>query len=117
MSVDFTAPGYRRRSGTRSLIIAAIAIAIAMATLLPYLMIAQDAPDLAKSIATYAFIVGFVTVAPLLHVVGFVLGIAALVRSGDSKLRGVLGLILNSAAVLVVVGLIWLGLSALAAYT
>jgi uncharacterized membrane protein len=117
MSVDFTAPDYRRHSGTWSLIIGLIAIAIAVTTLLPYLMISKDAPDIAKSIATYAFIVGFVTVAPLLHLVGFVLAIAALVRRGDSTLRGALGLILNSAAVLVVVGLIWLGLSALGSFT
>ena len=105
MSVDFTAPGYKRSSGTWSLIIGAIAITIAVVTLLPYLMISKDAPDIARSAATYAFLIGFVTVAPLLHVVGFVLAIAALIRSGDNKLRGVFGLILNSAAVLVVVGL------------
>jgi hypothetical protein len=103
MSVDFT-PGNRRRAGTWSLIIGAAAIAILIATLIPYLTVWKDAPDIARSIATYAFAIGFATTV-LLHLVGFVLGIAALVRKGDSKLRGVLGLILNSTAVFVVVGL------------
>jgi len=104
MSVDFTAPGYKRRSGTWSLTIGAAAIAILVTTLVPYLTVSKDAPDIAKAIATYALAIGFAT-AVLLHLVGFVLGVAALVRKGDSKLRGVLGLILNSAAVLVEVGL------------
>ena len=103
-SVDFTAPGNRRRAGTWSLIIGAAAIAIIIATLIPYLKVSKDAPEIAKSIATYALMVGFAS-AQLLHLVGFVLGIVALVRKGDSKLRGVLGLVLNSTAVLVVVGL------------
>ena len=104
MSVDFTAPGNRRRAGTWSLIIGAAAIAILITTLIPYLTVSKDAPDIAKAITTYALAIGFAT-AVLLHLVGFVLGIAALVRKGDSKLPGVLGLILNSTAVLVEVGL------------
>ena len=100
MSVDFTAPGNRRRAGTWSLIVGAAAIAILITTAVPYLMISRDGPD----IATYALVIGFAT-AVLLHLVGFVLGVAALVRNGDSKLHGVLGIILNSTAVLVEVGL------------
>ena len=103
MSVDF-APGNGRRAGTWSLIVGAAAIAILITTLVPYLTISKDAPDIARSIATYALAIGF-AIAVLLHLVGFVLGVAALVRNGDSKLRGVLGLILNAAAVLVEVGL------------
>jgi uncharacterized membrane protein len=104
MSVDFTAPGNRRRAGTWSLIIGAAAIAILITTLIPYLTVSKDAPDIAKSVATYALMIGFAT-AVLLHLVGFMLGVAALVRKGDSKLRGVLGLVLNSTAVFVMVGL------------
>jgi len=100
MSVDFTAPGNRRRAGTWSLIVGAAAIAILITTAVPYLMISRDGPD----IATYALVIGFAT-AVLLHLVGLVLGVAALVRKGDSKLHGVLGIILNSTAVLVEVGL------------
>jgi hypothetical protein len=100
MSVDFTAPGNRRRAGTWSLIVGAAAIAILVTTAVPYLMVSRDGPD----IATYALVIGFAT-AVLLHLVGFVLGVAALVRNGDSKLHGVLGIILNSTAVLVEVGL------------
>ena len=99
MSVDFTAPG-GRRAGTWSLIAGAAAIAILVTTAVPYLMVSRDGPD----IATYALVIGFAT-AVLLHLVGFVLGVAALVRNGDSKLHGVLGIILNSTAVLVEVGL------------
>ena len=100
MSVDFTAPGSRRRAGTWSLIVGAAAIAVLITTAVPYLMVSRDGPD----IATYALVIGFAT-ALLLHLAGFVFGVAALVRKGDSKLRGVLGLVLNSTAVLVVVGL------------
>ena len=100
MSVDFTTPGNRRRAGTWSLIVCAAAIAILITTLIPYLTVSKDVPD----IATYALAIGF-AIAVLLHLVGFVLGVAALVRKGDSKLHGVLGLILNSTAMLVEVGL------------
>ena len=100
-AVDFTAPAWAAR-GRLMLIIGA--------RQLPSSCDAdptdgiERCPRYRKSIATYALAIGF-AIAVLLHLVGFVLGVAALVRKGDSKLRGVLGLVLNSTAVFVVVGL------------
>ena len=73
--------------------------------------------DLAKSIAAWIFIAGFVGIAPLLHVIGFMFGLIAVFRSNDNRLRGAFGLLFNSVAVAIGVGLVWLGLHALAAFT
>jgi hypothetical protein len=116
MSLDIADP--RRSSfGTWSLIVAAIAFSIGVVSLTVYLALPDDASDNAKSIATWMFIVGFVGLAPLLHVIGFVFGLIAVFRSYDSRLRGAFGLLFNSVAVAIAVGLVWLGLHALAAFT
>ena len=107
----------RSRFGTWSLIVAAIAFAIGMVSLTVYLALPDDSSDLAKSVATWIFIAGFVGLAPLLHVIGFVFGLIAVFRSYDSRLRGALGLLFNSVAVAIAVGLVWLGLQAMAAFT
>jgi len=41
-------------------------------------------------------VVSFLFIAPLLDVAGIVLGIAALFRSGDRKLLGIVGVALNA---------------------
>jgi hypothetical protein len=117
MSTDFVAPRRGWQLGTWSLVIGAAAIAIAAVTLTPYLMISKEAPDIAQSIAANAFLIGFVTISPLLHVIGFVTAIVSLFRPGESRRRGVFGLLVNSAAVAVIVGCIWILLTALAAFT
>ena len=116
MSLDITVP---RRSGfgTWSLIMAATAFSIGVVSLTAYLALPEDSSDLAKSVATWIFIAGFVGIAPLLHVIGFVFGLIAVFRSYDSRVRGAFGLLFNSVAVVIGVGLVWLGLHALAAFT
>ena len=96
---------------------AAIAFPVGVGSLTVYLALPEGSSELAKSIATWVFIAGFIGIAPLLHVVGFVFGLIAVFRSYDSRARGAFGLLFNSVAVVIGVGLVWLGLHALAAFT
>jgi hypothetical protein len=107
----------RSKFGTWSLIVAALAFSIGIVSLAVYLGLPDDSSDFAKSTATWTFIAGFIGLAPLLHVIGFVFGLIAVFRPYDSRFRGALGLLFNSVAVAIAVGLVWLGLHALAAFT
>ena len=70
-------------------------------------------PDFAGSLFFY----GFLIAAPLLHLAGLGFGIAAVMSQGERKSLGVLGIILNWAAVALGLGLVWLMLHIGAAFT
>jgi hypothetical protein len=59
-------------------------------------------------------VVVLLILAPLGHLVGFVLGIMALFRAGDRRALGVVGVLLNSIVVVIGVGLIYMAASGLA---
>lgn len=103
--------------GYRSVVIGMIALVIGVVTFTGWAMVGEDASEAARTIATGAFMIGFLGVAPLLNLVGFIFGIIAIVRPNDSKGLAILGLILNAGIVAVGFGLLYLLLSAAAAFT
>lgn len=60
------------------------------------------------------FAVAFGLAAPGAHITGFVLGIAAIFRRGDSRGLGILGVCLNSVAVAIGILLVWAAAAGLA---
>jgi hypothetical protein len=103
----------RSRFGVWSLILAAVAFGIAITSLVVLLSAHGAGTDFASNLFFY----GFLIAAPLLHLTGLGFGIAALMRQGDRKSLGVLGIILNWAAVALGLGLVWLMLHVGAAFT
>jgi hypothetical protein len=103
----------RSRFGVWSLIFAAVAFAIAITSLLVLLKVPETASDFAGNLFFY----GFLIAAPLLHLTGLGFAIVAVMRRGDRKSLGVLGIIINWAAVALGLGLVWLMLHAGAAFT
>jgi hypothetical protein len=113
MAETATAAVHRSRLGPWSLILAAVAFVIGITSLLVLLNVPETASDLAGNVFFY----GFLIVAPLLHLTGLGFGIAAVMRPGERKTLGVLGIIVNWAAVALGLGLVWLMLHVGAAFT
>jgi heme/copper-type cytochrome/quinol oxidase subunit 2 len=114
---DAAATAPRSHFGAWSLVLAAVALIIAVATFVHFVNVPNDAPEDIRNFAGSLFLGGFLIVAPLIHLVGLAFGMAALVRAGDRKGLGVLGIVLNAGAVSIGVGLVWLMLYVGAAFT
>ena len=105
------------RLGRRSLLCALIAFAIAVAAISIFALVPTGSPEIINDAATVAFLVLFLVVAPAIHVFGIFCGLTALFKAGDSKGLGALGVVLNLLALTVGVGIVYAGLSGMAAFT
>jgi hypothetical protein len=85
----------RRRFGTYSFVLAGLAFAVFTAVFGVYTNVSKAASQAVQNAADWMAIVGFLVVVPLMNLTGIVLGIAALFRSGDRKVLGLLGAVLN----------------------
>jgi hypothetical protein len=101
-------PAARRVSLGRLSVCIALWLFVGMTVLLVgcYAIILRKPPSALNDAAS--------TMAPLGHLVGFVLGIIALFRAGDRRGLGVLGIILNSGVVVFGIFLVVMALSGLA---
>jgi TRAP-type C4-dicarboxylate transport system permease small subunit len=79
-----------------------------------FYQIPQKPPSKAYEVASSVFVAALFVVAPLGHLVGFVLGIVALFRAGDRHGMGALGIALNSVVVVFGIFLVYMALSGLA---
>lgn len=105
------------RLGRRSLLCALAAIVVAIAAVVIFASVSATAPEIVKDIATVAFLVMFLVVAPAIHVFGVLFGLTALFRSGDSRALGAVGVVLNLVSLIVGAGIVYAGLSGMAAFT
>lgn len=90
-----------RRLGLWSLLCAFLAFGLVIAALVFMINVPDDASDTMTNIATTAMLLAYLLVAPVLHITGVVLGVGGLIRGGESRVRCILGIILN----LVLVGI------------
>jgi hypothetical protein len=96
---------------------AVISFAIAMASLMVFAGIPTTAGAVAQNAATYAFVGGFLVLAPVGHLAGFAFGLAGMVRRNDNRLLSLLGILLNLLAVAVGTLIVYAGLQGMAAFT
>ena len=104
------------RLGKRSVMLAlaafaANAIGFSATSILPS-GASELSQDIAKGISIAIFLLG----APLAHGAGLIFGLMALARSNDSRLLGLVGILLNGLSLAVVVWLVTLAVSTLGAF-
>jgi hypothetical protein len=83
------------RKGLWSLLCALFALGLVVITAIFMANVPAGAPEWESDLATAAVVVAYLIAAPLLHITGVILGIVGLARGGESKLRCVLGILLN----------------------
>ncbi|UVK36775.1 hypothetical protein LHFGNBLO_003735 [Mesorhizobium sp. AR10] len=117
-SVD-AAPGVvaKGKLGKRSVILALAAFAAGAVALATMVALPSNASALAQNIATSAFMAVFLLAAPLAHIVGLIFGLMALARSNDSRLLGVVGILLNGISLAAGILLVVAMASSIGAYT
>ena len=105
------------RLGFWSILLAVLALAFVIATTIAVASLPSGAPEYLSTAATIAVAIAYLVAAPILHVVGAILGIVGLARGGESKTRCVVGILLN--VVLVTIGALfaWVAASGIGAYT
>lgn len=105
------------RKGLWSLLCALFAFGLVVVTIIFMVNLPAGAPEWQSNLATSAMVAAYLVVAPLLHISGAVLGILGLARGGESKVRCVVGLLLN--IVLLIIGALfaWVAASGIGAYT
>ncbi|HZO46289.1 MAG TPA: hypothetical protein VFB68_10380 [Xanthobacteraceae bacterium] len=89
------APPKRRKFGTYSFVLAILAFAVFTAVFGVYTQVPSRSTEMTQWLAQWFAIVGFLAIVTLMELTGIVLGIAALFRSGDRKILGALGAVLN----------------------
>jgi hypothetical protein len=108
-------PAERRVSLGRLSVCIALWLFVGMAVLLiAFYRIPEKPPSRLHDVAATVVVAALFVVAPLGHLTGFVVGIAALFRKGDRRGLGILGLILNSGVVVLGIFLVYMALSGLA---
>jgi hypothetical protein len=85
----------RRKFGTYSLVLAAVAFGVFTVVFGVYTQVPSPSTETARWLTQWLAILCFLVVATLMELTGIVLGIAALFRSGDRKILGALGATLN----------------------
>jgi hypothetical protein len=86
----------KRKFGTYSFVLAVLAFALFTVTYGFAINVPGGASQDVRRAAVWMAIVGFLGVVPLMELAGIVLGIAALFRSGDRRILGLLGALLNA---------------------
>ena len=104
------------RYGLRSILCAILAFSLVIAALIFMVNVPNDAPETLADAATFTMLGTYLVVAPLLHIAGAVFAILGLAR-GDSRIRCVVGLLLNIVLVMMGAGMGWLALGGVGAYT
>ena len=84
-----------RQFAVYSLVLAGVAFALFTVAFAIVTNMPNSAPEAAIGAALWFFIVIGLLVVPLMQLAGIVLGIAALFRTGDRKLLGVMAALLN----------------------
>jgi hypothetical protein len=85
----------RRKFGTYSFVLAGLAFAVFTAVFGVYTNVSKAASQTVQNAADWMAIAGFLVVVPLMNLSGIVVGVAALFRSGDRKILGLVGAVLN----------------------
>lgn len=107
----------RRRSfGKLSVQIAVWIFIVTTVLLIAYYIAYNQMPKKSplQDIASAVAVIGALILAPLGHLVGFVLGIMAIFRTGDRRFLGLIGVLLNSVVVVIGVFLVYMAASGLA---
>ncbi len=87
------APRRRPRHGVWSILLAMLALILAGGAATYLANLPSDAPDWTADPATFYVVTGFLAVAPVLHLVGIVVGVIGLARGAVAS--SVLGILLN----------------------
>lgn len=105
------------RKGLWSLLCALFAFGLVVVTIIVMVNLPAGAPEWQSDLATSAVVAAYLIVAPLLHISGAILGIVGLTRGGESKMRCIVGILLN--VVLLTIGALfaWVAASGIGAYT
>jgi hypothetical protein len=91
----------RRPSFARLSLWIAVVVAVAtMAVIAGSLAVAQMGPEQVRNVGILVLIVFMSFVAPIGHIAGILLGVAALFRAGDRRGLAALGVLLNLAGVI-----------------
>jgi len=96
-SAEAAMPRYARRS----VLMAIVAFAIGAAGVAVFALTPKDVSETVGTTTTVAFMIALFGVAPLVHVVGFVFGLVALVRPHERKGVAVLGILLNCISLMI----------------
>jgi hypothetical protein len=104
--------GARISFGRLSVRIAVWIFIVTTAILIAYYQIPKKSQW--QDIASTVVVIEALILAPLGHLVGFVLGIMALFRAGDRRFLGFFGVLLNSVVVAIGVFLVYMAASGLA---
>ncbi len=99
-------PAARTTLGRRSVWLAAITLICVIAATWQFAAVPKTAPEVARDVSVWVFMIA-VLAAPVSHIVGFVMGLAALVRGNDSRILGILGAVLNGLFVVGVLLFVW----------
>ena len=89
------------RLGKRSVILALLAFGAGVIALTTMVALPTDASERAQNIATGVFMAVFLLAGPLAHIAGLIFGLMALARSNDSRVLGVVGVLLNGGSLAV----------------
>ncbi|MEP6566027.1 MAG: hypothetical protein ABJB10_12895 [Mesorhizobium sp.] len=103
--------------GKRSVMLALVAFAAGTIGIVTLVAMPRDASELTQNIATGYFMVVFLLVAPIMHIVGVICGAMALARSNDNRALGLVGIILNGLSVLAGVLILLAMASTIGAFT
>ncbi|ESZ43061.1 hypothetical protein X732_09075 [Mesorhizobium sp. L2C066B000] len=87
--------------GKRSVILALLAFGAGVIALTTMVALPAHASERAQNIATAFFMAVFLLAGPLAHIAGLIFGLMALVRSNDSRVLGVVGILLNGGSLAV----------------
>ena len=102
--------------GKRSVMLALAAFAADAIVFIAMVVLPSGASELSQNVATGAFMTIFLLAAPLAHIAGLIFGLMALARSNDSRLLGLVGILLNGLSLAVGVWLVMLSVSTLGAF-
>jgi hypothetical protein len=86
----------RRKFGVIAFVLAVVAFLLFSVGFTVFVNVPSTAPDTLRDAALLFFVAIFLVITPLMELTGIVLGIASLFRSGDRKILGLLGAVLNA---------------------
>ena len=103
--------------GKRSIMLALVAFAADAIVFTAMVELPSGASELSQNVATGVFMTIFLLAAPVAHVAGVIFGLMALARSNDSRLLGLVGILLNGASLAIGAWLLMAMVSTLGAFT
>lgn len=104
------------RYGRRSIGYAACALVLMIGMSLAFGIAQDHGPMVWKNMTSTAFLVAFLAIVPILHLVGLILGVRGLLATDDSKPLSIVGILLNIGLFAAGCFILWLLLSKLAGF-